>query len=90
LSIIFKMGRVIFTIFSFIWFLGVWSEYRDLKDATREYRKAKSYSCSVSGFEKYADWAKEKKKRSKEDFCLNLIIFAVLLCLAIVCWKLAE
>ncbi len=90
MSIIFKIGRAIFTIISFVWFLSVWSEYRDLKDAIREYRKAKSYSCSVSGFEKYADRVKEKIKRSKEDFCLNLIIFAVLLCLAIVCWKLAE
>jgi hypothetical protein len=90
LSIIFKIGRATFTIFSFIWFLGVWSECRDLKDAILEYRKAKSYGLSVGGFEKYADLAKEKIKRSKEDFYLNLIIFAVLLFLAIVCWKLAE
>jgi len=90
LSIIFKIGQVIFTIFSFIWFLGFWSECRDLKDAIGEYRKAKSYGLSVGGFEKYADLAKEKIKRSKEDFYLNLIIFAVLLCLAIVCWILTE
>ena len=90
MSIIFKIGRAIFTIFSFIWFLGVWSECRDLKDAIGEYRKAKSYGLSVEGFEKYADLAKERIKRSKEDFYLNLIIFVVLFCLASVCWKLAE
>jgi len=90
LSIIFKIGGAIFTIFSFIWFLGVWSECHDLKDAIKEYRKAKSYGLSVGGFEKYADLAKERIIRSKEDFYLNLIIFAVLLCIAIVCWILAE
>lgn len=90
MSIIFKIGRVIFIIFSFVWFLGLWSECSDLKDAIGEYRKAKSYGLSVSGFRKCADLAKERIKRSKEDFYLNLIIFAVLFCLAIVCWILAE
>jgi len=90
LSIIFKTGGAIFTIFSFIWFLGIWSECRDLKDAIREYHKARSYCLSIGGFEKYADLAKERIKRSKEDFYLNLIIFIILLFLAIVCWILTE
>ena len=55
MSIIFTTEQAIFTIFSFIWFLGVWSEFRDLKDAILEHRKAKSYGLSVGGFEKYAD-----------------------------------
>lgn len=90
MSIIFKIGRVIFTIFSFVWLIGLWSECSDLKDAIGEYRKAKSYGLSVGGFKKYADLAKEGIKRSKEDFYLNLIIFVVLFCLASVCWILAE
>lgn len=90
MSIIFEIGRVILTIFSFIWFLGISSECRDLKDAIGEYRKAKSYGYSGGGFEKYVDLAKERIKRTKEDFYLNLMIFAVLLCLAIVCWILIE
>jgi hypothetical protein len=89
LSIILKIGRVIFTILSFIWFLGLWSECRDLKEAVGKYRKAKYYTHSAGGFEKYADLPKERIERSKEDFYLNLSIFAVFLYFASICWRLA-